>query len=48
MIDAPNATAEIEGKFDINMKDYGIEPPGLLGVRADEKINLSFNMVFNL
>lgn len=39
---------KIEGKFDINMKDYGIEPPGLLGVRADEKINLSFNMVFNL
>jgi polyisoprenoid-binding protein YceI len=39
---------KIEGKFDINMKDYGIEPPGLMGVRADEKINLNFNMVFNL
>lgn len=39
---------KIEGKFDINMKDYGIEPPGLLGIRADEKINLNFNMVFNL
>ena len=39
---------KIEGKFDINMKDFGIEPPGLMGVRADEKINLSFNMAFNL
>jgi polyisoprenoid-binding protein YceI len=39
---------KIEGKFDINMKDYGVEPPGLMGVRADEKISLNFNMVFNL
>jgi polyisoprenoid-binding protein YceI len=39
---------KIEGKFEINMKDYGVEPPGLMGVKADEKISLSFHMVFNL
>lgn len=45
---ASKGNIKIEGKFDINMKDYGVEPPGLMGVRADEKINLNFNMVFNL
>lgn len=39
---------KIEGKFDINMKDYGVEPPGLMGVRTDEKISLNFSMTFNL
>jgi polyisoprenoid-binding protein YceI len=39
---------KIEGKFDINMKDYGVDPPGLMGVRTDEKIALNFNMAFNL
>ena len=39
---------KVEGKFEINMKDYGVEPPGLMGIRANEKINLNFNMVFNL
>jgi polyisoprenoid-binding protein YceI len=45
---ASSNNLKIEGKFDINMKDFGVEPPGLMGVRADEKISLSFNMVFNL
>ena len=39
---------KVEGKFEINMKDYGVEPPGLMGIRANENINLNFNMVFNL
>ena len=45
---ASDDNLKIEGKFEINMKDYGVEPPGLMGVKADEKISLSFNMVFNL
>lgn len=39
---------KIEGSFVINMKDYGVEPPGLMGVKADEKINLNYKMVFGL
>jgi polyisoprenoid-binding protein YceI len=39
---------KIEGNFTVNMVDYGVEPPGLMGVKADEKINLNYKMVFGL
>jgi polyisoprenoid-binding protein YceI len=41
-----NNTAEISGGFSINMKDFGISPPTLMGVATDENIKLTFTMVY--
>lgn len=38
--------AEITGDFDVNMKDYKIDPPSLMGVATDEIIKMSFKMVY--
>lgn len=38
--------AEITGNFDVNMKDYNIDPPSLMGVATDEIIKMSFKMVY--
>lgn len=38
--------AEITGNFDVNMKDYNVDPPSLMGVATDEIIKMSFKMVY--
>lgn len=37
---------EIAGSFSVNMKDYNIDPPSLMGVATDEEIQLSFKIVY--
>mgnify|MGYP001339396197 CR=1 FL=1 len=39
---------KVEGRFEINMKDYEVSPPSLMGFRVKEKIRISFLMVFKL
>ena len=39
---------KLEGGFYINMKDFGVEPPGLMGIKTDEKITIKYSMVFAL
>lgn len=39
---------KIIGDFTVNMTDFNIEPPGLMGLKTEEKIALKFVMVFNL
>lgn len=39
---------KLEGGFYINMKDFGVEPPGLMGIKTDEKITIKYSMVFTL
>jgi len=41
-----NKTAEITGAFSINMKEYKIDPPTLMGVATDENIKFTFKMVY--
>lgn len=41
-------TMQVEGRFDINMKDYGVSPPSLMGMKTKEKISIDFLMVFAL
>ncbi len=38
----------VEGGFEINMKDYGVDPPSLMGIRTKEKIRIDFLMAFKL
>lgn len=38
--------AEITGNFDVNMKDFKIDPPSLMGVATDEVIKMSFKMLY--
>jgi len=38
--------AEITGNFSVNMKDFKIDPPKLMGIAADEEIKLSFKMLY--
>lgn len=38
----------VSGSFVINMKDYNIEPPGLMGVKTKEEIKLDFVMSFKI
>ncbi|MCP9770393.1 YceI family protein [Lacihabitans sp. LS3-19] len=42
------STLKVEGDFEINMEDYGVEPPGLMGIKANKEINLKYSMVFSL
>jgi polyisoprenoid-binding protein YceI len=42
------AKLSIVGKFDVNMTDYGIKPPSLMGMSSDEEINVSYNFKFDL
>lgn len=39
---------KLEGKFVINMTTFGVEPPGLMGIKTNENINLSYIMVYPL
>jgi len=39
---------KITGDFAVNMTDFNIEPPGLMGLKTEEKIALKFVVVFNL
>jgi polyisoprenoid-binding protein YceI len=39
---------KIEGDFEINMQEFGIDPPGLMGIKADKEIKLKYVMVFSL
>ncbi len=39
---------KISGDFAINMTDFNVDPPGLMGLKTEEKIALKFVMVFNL
>lgn len=39
---------QVEGRFEINMKDYGVSPPSLMGMKVREKISIDFLMAFPL
>ena len=39
---------KLEGGFTINMKDFAVEPPGLMGIKTDDKITIKYSMVFPL
>lgn len=41
-----NGELKIVGSFDINMVDFGIDPPGLMGVKTKETIQLEYSFVF--
>jgi len=36
----------VDGSFDINMTEYDVEPPSLMGLKTKEEITLSFSFVF--
>lgn len=38
---------KVTGDFVINMTDFNVDPPGLMGLKTEEKIVLKFVMVFN-
>lgn len=38
----------INGKMDVNMTDYAVKPPSLMGMSTKENISLSFTMTFKL
>lgn len=38
----------VEGAFDINMTDYNVVPPGLMGLKTEELIKLNFKFNFDL
>ncbi|GAB3689457.1 YceI family protein [Spirosoma flavus] len=38
----------LTGQFPVNMTDYGIERPSLMGMKVEDGMVLRFNLVFNL
>lgn len=38
----------ITGKMEINMTDFGVEPPGLMGISAKETIRIDYTMTFRM
>lgn len=38
----------ITGKMEINMTDFGVEPPGLMGISAKETIRIDYTMTFRV
>lgn len=40
-------TIKVEGEFAINIKDYEVSPPSLMGIKTKEHIKINFLMVFN-
>lgn len=43
-----NGKMTLTGEFPINMSDYNIERPSLMGMKTDDDMALRFNVVFNL
>lgn len=41
-----NKKVVVSGKFEINMKDYNLDPPSLMAVPADKEIKLDFKIVY--
>lgn len=41
-------TMEVTGAFSVLMTDYKIEKPSLMGIAAEDEINLDFKVVFDL
>jgi polyisoprenoid-binding protein YceI len=39
---------KIVGSFLVNMNDYKIDPPGLMGIKTNENIKLSFDLSFEI
>lgn len=42
------STMTIIGTMNINMTDYGVEPPGLMGISAKENIRIDYTMTFKI
>jgi polyisoprenoid-binding protein YceI len=38
----------INGKFDVNMTDFSVKPPSLMGMSTDENINVTFDFKFDI
>ncbi|MFT5884958.1 MAG: polyisoprenoid-binding protein YceI [Arcticibacterium sp.] len=38
----------IKGKFDVNMTEFGVKPPSLMGMSTDEEIKVSFDFKFEI
>ncbi len=38
----------ITGKMEINMTDFGVKPPGLMGIAAKETIRIDYTMTFRM
>ena len=45
---ASKSDITVLGNFTINMKDYNIQTPSLLGMKTDEEINLEFKIFFKI
>ena len=41
-----NNKIQVNGGFSINMKDFKVDPPSLMGISSDEMIKLSFEAVY--
>lgn len=39
---------QVTGNFNVNMTDYGVKPPGLMGMTTKEEIKLNFVFSFDL
>ncbi len=38
----------LTGTFEVNMTDFGITPPGIMGLATDEKIRMSYTLTFQV
>ena len=49
LVKVSNNEINIQGSYDINMQDYGIEPPTALfgAINTGEKVQVAFNLFFN-
>jgi polyisoprenoid-binding protein YceI len=43
-----SGTLSVVGSFEVNMLDHNITPPGLMGLKTNEVIQLSFELKFKL
>ncbi len=42
------SSLSIKGKFDVNMTEFGVKPPSLMGMSTDEEIKVSFDFKFDI
>ncbi len=38
----------VTGSFDVNMTDFGIKPPSLMGLSTDEEIKMKYTLTFSI
>jgi polyisoprenoid-binding protein YceI len=43
--DARDGKVRVSGSFSINLPDYGVKPPSLLGMAAEDRLDIRFDLV---